>query len=208
MARAKAKAPRRPPPDGTPENRMIEAALALAARQGWRRTGLAEIAAEAGLKLHEAYAIHRSKGAILRAFIRRIDQEVLAGAAPDDSEGARERLFDTLMRRFEAQKPYKEGIRAILRDSVGDPGAVFGLRLLRRSMRWMLEGSDITVSGFTGAVMTRLVLALYLSVLRTFLGDDSPDLARTMAALDRGLRQGEALCRFLPHRREVAAAAD
>ena len=144
---AKAKAPRRrQPPEGTPENRLIEAALALAGRQGWRRTGLAEIAAEAGLKLHEAYAIHRSKGAILRAFIRRIDQEVLAGAAPDEGEGTRERLFDTLMRRFEAQKPYKEGIRAILRDSVGDPAAVFGLPVLRRSMRWMLEGSGISTT--------------------------------------------------------------
>ena len=205
---AKAKAPRRrQPPEGTPENRLIEAALALAARQGWRRTGLAEIAAEAGLKLHEAYAIHRSKGAILRAFTRRIDQEVLAGAAPDEAEGARERLFDTLMRRFEAQKPYKEAVRAILRDSVGDPAAIFGLPVLRRSMRWMLEGSGISTAGCTGAVMTHFLLALYLSVLRTFLGDDSPDLARTMAALDRGLRQGESLCRFLPRRREAAARA-
>jgi AcrR family transcriptional regulator len=204
---AKAKAPRRRPPEGTPENRLIEAALALAGRRGWRRTGLAEIAAEAGLKLHEAYAIHRSKSAILRAFIRRIDQEVLAGAASDEGEGARERLFDTLMRRFEAQKPYKEAIRAILRDGVGDPGAVFGLPVLKRSMRWMLEGSGISTGGCTGAVMTHLLLALYLSVLRTFLTDDSPDLARTMAALDRGLRQGEALCRFLPRRRETAARA-
>lgn len=203
MARAKAAPPQQP--SGTPEDRLIAAALALAARQGWRRTGLAEIAAEAGLKLHEAYAIHRSKGAILRAFIRRIDREVLAGATPGEGENARERLFDTLMRRFEALKPHKEAVRAILRDSVGDPGAVLGLPVLRRSIAWMLEAAGISTQGCVGRGMTHLVMALHLSVLRIFLRDDSPDLARTMAALDRGLRRGELLCRYLPRRGGEAA---
>ena len=137
---ARAKRPRRTRPSGTPEDRLIEAALTLAARQGWRRTGLAEIAAEAGLKLHEAYAIHRSKGAILRAFTRRIDREVLEGAAPEAGESARERLFDTMMRRFEALKPHKDAIRAIARDSIGDPAMLFRLAAMRRSMRWMVGG--------------------------------------------------------------------
>src|SRR5271170_1278730 len=102
----RSKTPRRPA-QATPEHRLVDAALALAARQGWRRTGLAEIATEAGLKLHEAYAIHRSKGAILRAFTRRIDAEVLSGAGEAAAEESRrERLFDTLMRRYEAMKPY------------------------------------------------------------------------------------------------------
>src|SRR3984957_20900639 len=110
--------PPRPPSQATPENRLIDAALALAARQGWRRTGLAEIAAEAGLKLHEAYALHRSKAAILAAFTRRIDREVLTGApAAEEGESVRDRLFDTLMRRYDALKPYKPALRAILRDS-------------------------------------------------------------------------------------------
>lgn len=197
---ARAKAPPRQPASGTPEDRLIAAAMALAARQGWRRTGLAEIAAEAGLKLHEAYALHRSKGGILRAFIRRIDQEVLAGAAADEGESARERLFDTLMRRFEALKPHKDAVRAILRDSVGDPGAVFALPALRRSIGWMLEAARISTQGCRGRVITNFLIALHLSVLRTFLSDDSSDLARTMAVLDQGLRRGESLCRFLPRR--------
>ena len=204
---ARTKAPPRQRPNGTTEDRLIAAALTLAARQGWRRTGLAEIADEAGLKLHEAYAIHRSKGAILRAFIRRIDQEVLAGAGTGEGESARERLFDTLMRRFEALKPHKEAVRAILHDSVGDPAAVFGLPVLRRSIGWMLEAARISTQGCYGRLFTHLVMVLHLSVLRTFLSDDSSDLARTMAALDQGLRRGESLCRFLPRHNPRSSAA-
>ena len=63
---ARAKAPRKAPRADSPEQQLIEAALRLAASQGWRRTGLAEIAAEAKLTLPQAYALHRSKGGILR----------------------------------------------------------------------------------------------------------------------------------------------
>ena len=204
---ARAKAARRKAPSGTPEDRLIDGALALAARQGWRRTGLAEIAAEAGLPLHEAYAIHRSKGAILRAFGRRVDREVLGAGAPDEGDGARDRLFEILMRRFEALKPHREAIRAIARDSIGDPGALLRVPAMRPSMRWMVEAAGITTYGCRGRIFVDLILALHLSVLRTFLADESPDLARTMAALDQGLRRGEQLCRYLPGRRREAAPA-
>ncbi len=194
MARRKAAAPKRGGSD--PGDRLIEAALALAARQGWRRLGLGEIAAEAGLPLHQAYALHRSKASILRAFIRRIDEQVLAGGGGDKNESARERLFDTLMRRFEALRPYKAGLRAILRDSVGRPTALFGVPVLRRSMAWMLESSGIATAGCRGRLLVSLVLSLYASVLWVFFQDESSDLSRTMAALDRGLRRGEAWCRL------------
>ena len=205
---ARARAPRKAPAaDRSPETRLIEATLALAARQGWRRTSLAEIAEEAGLKLHEAYALHRSKGSILRAFTRRIDAAVLA--QPGTSEdGPRERLFDTLMRRFDALKPHKDGVRAILRDSIGHPAALLGLPVLARSMGWMLEASGISSAGCRGRLTADATAALYLSVLRVFLADDTSDLGRTMAALDRALRRAESLCRFMPPgRREARRAA-
>ena len=205
---ARAKAARKGNGERSPEDRLIDAALELAGRQGWRRTGLAEIAAEAGLKLHEAYAIHRSKAAILGAFTRRIDREVLTGAgAAEDGETTRDRLFDTLMRRYDALKPYKPALRAILRDSVGDPLALCGVARLGRSITWMLEAAGIPTAGLRGHALVHLTGALYLSVLHVFLGDDSEDLARTMAALDRGLRRGESLLRFAPRRRREDMAS-
>lgn len=205
MAKGKA-ARQRPAAAQTPDQRLIEAALALAARQGWRRTGLAEIAAEAGLPLHQVYGLHRSKAGILEAFSRQVDAEVLAGvgAAAEAGESARERLFEVLMRRLDVLKPHRPALRAILRDSLGRPSAVLGLPGRLRSMRWMLEAAGISTAGCRGRVLVHLVLGLYLTVLRRFLSDDSPDLAPTMAALDRGLRRGASFWQFAGRR---AAAA-
>ncbi len=169
------------------KDRLVDAALSLAERQGWRRTGLAEIAAEAGLTLVEAYAACPSKPALLAEFHRRVDRAALAEGG-DPGEPSRDRLFDLLMRRFDALAPHRGALRAILRDSVGDPAALLAAPALLCSMGWMLEAAGLSAAGWQGRMRTHVLAGVYLSLFRTFLEDDSGDLARTMAALDRRLR--------------------
>jgi AcrR family transcriptional regulator len=172
------------------KDRLVDAALTLAAREGWRRIGMAAIAAEAGLALGEAYAAAPSKLALLAAFHRRVDQTALAVVA-DAAEPPRDRLFDVLMRRFDALAPHRPALRSILRDSLGDPAAIVGVPVLRQSMSWMLEAAGVSAAGLRGRLRSHLLMGLYLSVLRVFLADDSADLSRTMALLDQRLRWGE-----------------
>lgn len=170
--------------------RIVDAALKLAAERGWRRLALADIAAEAGLSILDVYAVFRSKTAILEAFHHRIDEAAMAGAGEDSGERSRDRLFDTLMRRFDALNPHKEAVRAMLREAPGDPlAALLGLPSLVNSMAWMLEISGVPAGGWRGRLRAKLLLGIYLSVLREWLADDSPDMMKTMAALDGRLRR-------------------
>jgi AcrR family transcriptional regulator len=174
----------KPAATGDVTERLIDAALALAAREGWHRMSIAEIATKAGLSLAEAHAVGASKPAILRAWQRRIDRTVLAQAG-DGGEPPRDRLFDVLMRRFEALQPYRPALRAILRD----PAGVCSLPNLVSSMAWMLEAAGVRSIGGRGCARAVVLSGLYLSVLRTFLDDHTSDLAATMATLDRQLRR-------------------
>jgi AcrR family transcriptional regulator len=172
-------------------DRIIDAALSLAAERGWHRVSLADIAAEAGLGTLQLYRSYRSKTAILEAFNRRIDEAVLAGPA-EEGEPPRDRLFDILMRRFDALRPHKPAIAALARDVWSDPlAALCSAPSLRRSMMWMLEGAGIPAGGLSGRIAINLLLGIYLSVLRVWLVDESQDMMKTMAALDRRLRQCE-----------------
>ena len=178
--------------------RIIDAAMTLAAERGWRDLSLAEIAEAAKLPLSKVYPVFPSKHAILRDLSRRVDAEVLAGEDAEAREGsARDRLFDVLMRRFDAPAPHKAALGHILYDVGRDPVAACGaLTQLRKSMACMLEAADLSAGGLRGALRVKAVGLVYLDTLRVWLRDDSPDLAKTMAALDRDLRRLEVLARF------------
>ncbi len=179
----------------------------MAALQGWRHTTLGDVAAAADLTLGEVLAIYPSKASIVSAFTRATDAEVLAGGDGDLTEQPpRDRLFDVMMRRFDALGPHKDAVRSMAGASLGDPvSALCGAFLLRRSMALMLEAAHISASGMAGIVRTKGLAAIYLAVMPVWLNDDSEDMAATMATLDKRLGQAESLlvlCRFRGRRNE------
>lgn len=191
-------------------DRAIDAAMELAAERGWRDLSLAEIAEAAGLSIAELHAVYPSKQALLSGFVRRIDAVVLAGAEPDARAGsAKDRLFDVLMRRFDALKPYRKALGRILCDQGRDPlAALCGLCLYRRSLATMLEAADLAADGLRGRLRVKGLGLAYAGAFRTWLRDDSDDLAPTMAALDRQLGRLERaarICSRLPRRSTVFA---
>lgn len=181
-----------PPPSD--RDRIIDAALALIAQEGWRRLSLAAVAADAGVPILALYRAFPSKPAILCGFSRRIDEAVLttpldSDAAVDADERPRDRVFDLLMRRFDALQPYRAALEVLARELPTDPIAALGAGVgLLRSIGWMLEAAGIPTVGLGGIVAVKLTAAAYLATARVWLRDDSPDLAPTMAALDRRLR--------------------
>jgi len=164
---------------------------------------LAAIAAAAELPILAVYRIFHSKQSILSGFYRRLDQIVLTDPPPAEAdERPRDRVFDLMMRRFDALQPYKPAYDVLRRELPGDPLTALCVgALLLRSVRWMLEAAEIPTSGVRGAVAVKLATAAYLSAMRVWQRDDSPDLARTMAALDARLRRIERWLGSPPRRR-------
>jgi AcrR family transcriptional regulator len=190
-----------------PAKHVIEAALRLAAERGWANLALADIAAAAKLSLADLYASYPSKTAILAALSRQVDRQVLAGLEPGAEESTRDRLFDLIMKRFDALAPYREGLSAVARDVGRDPlAALCGLGQLARSMALMLEAAGVSSSGLAGALRTKGLGTIYLATMRDWFRDDSTDKARTMAALDARLRRAESWARRLDQRARPSAS--
>lgn len=193
---AGAAAPRRQA-DASPD-RIIDATMELIAGRGWRTVSLADIAAATGLTLAQLYAVFPSKRAVLNAFMRRINEQTLSGSVSTE-EPIRDRLFDLVMRRLDALAPYKPAIKALLRDLPWDPAVALcgGPRFLN-AMRWMAESAGVDTGGIAGMLRVKGLAAVYLATLRAWLNDDSADNTRTLAALDRALKQAEFFARSLP----------
>lgn len=180
-------------------DRILEAALRVVASVGWRRMTMEAIAAEAGATLLQVREAFPDRAAVLTGFIRRTDAAVLAGHDPSDSgEPVRERLLDVLLRRFDALRPHKDAVRAIVREAPCDPGILFALPAFGNAMAWALEAAGVSAAGPAGVLRVKGLAAIYLSALRIWLRDDSEDLGPTTAHLDRSLKRAEALVMRLP----------
>lgn len=173
----------------TSNGRIIAAALKAASEAPWSDVTLPDIAKAAGVSLVDLRRAFDSKGEILAAFVRSIDDEVLAREAdltPGQSE--RDALFEVIMRRFDALAPHKSALKSISEAWFLDPAL---MRAVAASQAWMLRAAGISAEGLEGQARAAGLLGVYASVFRTWLADEDPGLARTMAALDRRLRRGE-----------------
>ena len=129
------------------------------------------------------------KSAIVRSFVRAVDDELLRKAKrPLPGEGPRDALFEVIMARLDLLGPYKPALRSIVETAETDLSMV---RTTLASQHGMLQAAGIDTSGATGRVRTLGLTSLYASVFKTWLDDEDPGMARTMAALDRRLRRGE-----------------
>lgn len=184
-------------PASDPRTAILDSFLALLAQKPFERIALAEVATGAGVSLAELRAGFGSTFDMLSAFLRQTDGKVLAGAGEGgiddmDGESARDRLFDVLMRRLDVLAPHKAAIRSLAESARRNPFFALALnRLSVRSQQWMLAAAKIDTAGARGAVRAQGLALVFARVMRTYLSDDEPELARTMAALDRELARGE-----------------
>jgi AcrR family transcriptional regulator len=187
------------PGEKSARERIIQSFMELLAEKPIEEIGLADIARRAQTSLAELRGMFASKVAMLAGHVKEIDQQVLAGEDADMAEELpRERLFDVLMRRLELLEPRKAAVRSLLRSCRRDPGLAFALNgLAVRSQQWMLEAAGIDAAGPRGTARAQGLALLFASVLRTWVDDEDPGHARTMAALDRALARGQRLSGLL-----------
>ncbi len=175
---------------------LVSAAFRIAADQGWRRVNVAAASRAAGLPVAEARARFVNRASILLRFGRLADQAALLDAP---SEGpVRDRLFDLLMRRFDALQAHRDGVKAVLRALPSDPPTALLLSCATRtSMRWMLQAAGVTATGPRGALQVRGLVLVWLWGVRTWERDELEDLSATMATVDTALGRAERAASWL-----------
>lgn len=176
-----------------PRETAVQAALDLAAAQGWLAVGMGDISEKTGISLPDLHEIFADRYDLLAAYGRMVDRKMLEAASPaEDGTSERDRLFDLLMEQFDVLNDNRDGVCAILDTLLPDPKqAVICLPHLCRSMAWTLDAAGIETGGLKGIVKIMGLLAIYLDTLRTWKEDESEDMSKTMAALDKNLARIE-----------------
>lgn len=166
-----------------------QAAFALAERMAWNQIGMGAIARQAELSLSQLLQNAPSKTAIIENFARDIDQAMVLVFEKHPADGEpHDRLFEVMLKRLEILAPYKYSVESILKGASAEPPE--SLRLMQStydSVGWMISAARVEEDAAWQGLGRLGLLRLYLRVLAIWIKDDA-GMARSMAALDRGLR--------------------
>lgn len=175
------------------EDRLIDTALSLASTQGWSLTTIRDIAGEAGVALAEFYDIFDGKNDLVAAYGRRLDRKLFEAFDEINPETpTRDLIFDILMERFDLANPDKIGLKSILESYRADPRQIMvNLPGLTSSVARMLEIAGLDASGWKGSARIAGLTGILAYTTKIWLDDTSPDLTKTMAALDKALSRIE-----------------
>jgi AcrR family transcriptional regulator len=177
---------------------LVAAAFDLASTRGWVNFTVADAARAAGLPLAEARLRFPGRGAILMRLGRMADAAALADDGAPATSTQRDRLFDMIMRRIDVFQAHRGGVIAMFKALPADPLtalALWGATL--NSMAWLLDGAGISPVGLDRTLRAHGLAAVWLSVVRAWMRDESIDLSSTMAALDRALDRAEQMSGWL-----------
>ena len=172
---------------------IVDALLRLAARRDFGEITISDIAREAGVGLADFRDLFPSKGAVLGAFSRRIDRQVLTEPSAEfDTKSARERLHAVLAKRLDALEPYRDAIFAISDWAVKEPLSAAALnRETVNSMRFMMEAADIDSEGSVGALKLQGLALAWKRVIDAWRKDKPGEKYHALTALDDALESGE-----------------
>ncbi|MGI9418269.1 MAG: hypothetical protein ACR2RA_10580 [Geminicoccaceae bacterium] len=196
MAAAKARPGRAKTPD------LLTLAFEIVAETGWRGFSFTELADRAGLPMSELRESFSGRSDLLDALSRHLDQAMLA-VDSDDMEGLppRDRVFEMIMSRLEAMAPFRAGMCRLIGDARFDPELILiSVCRLDRSIGWLQDAAGLgegrrrsPLGEIRHRLQRRILGVVYLQTLNVWASDDSADLAKTMASLDKQLRRMESL---------------
>ncbi len=173
-------------------DRIVDAALAMAAETGWDALAMRDLAAQLKMSPAELHAVFADKNAITDAWFGRALAAMLEPLPKglQDVE-ARVRLDILMLRWFDALAPYRD----VTRQMLGEKMWVFHphhwvpmIFDLSRLVQWWRDAAGMTAMGRRRQIEEVALTAIFLATLRCWCRDDSDDQERTRALLARRLR--------------------
>lgn len=176
-------------PDPAARAAFAKGVLALAGDRAWHEVTIFDIAtaAKADVATLAGLAPSDASDVIDDHFDRAAAKGV---TSIDATQGLRDRIFDLAMRRFEAMEPHRFALTALDRTQDG-LGQAAAFARAGRTARWLLTLAGETVDGVDGAAKVQGLAVVLTRAHAAWKNDTDGDFTRTMAALDKGLRDAE-----------------
>ena len=176
------------------KEKLITLGFKLIEKKGWKYFSLKSLAKANKSDLETIKIFFRNKSQFLESFSEMIDNKVLADIDKDEfnKNSIKDNLFELIMLRFENLNNYKTGLKILLSDLKKSPVELKKIvKKVLDSMDLFLEIANVKNNYLMDFIKVNIIFIIYSYVFKVWLGDQSPEMSKTMAELDKWLSEAE-----------------
>ena len=183
---------------------VFNAALSLAGKDGWDSLKLPAVAKKARVPLKDLEKQYSDIWALLKAVLVKLEKDTHAAVGDYLGDNWRDNLMELLMSRFELAQQHREAYASLPASFARNPQQ--SPRFAKQFYKYLdntLKSAGVEKKLCQPACVVAFG-ALYLSLVEVWLRDDTPDLSKTMAAIDKRTGLLEKGLDFLKGSRQAA----
>ena len=176
------------------ENKYIKKGFDLINEIGWEKFSLEKLSTKEKIPINDLKVFFKCKNSIVDKFSRMIDKKIESKLRIDDFKDSSKKdiLFELIMMRFDEMEGYKGSLVKILDVSKNKPLLISIItKNVMNTMDFFLELSNSYNNYAFDFLKKNFLFIIYSITFKTWLSDDTEDLSKTMAELDKLLSTAE-----------------
>tara|TARA_B100000085_G_C18471227_1_gene483167 strand:- start:302 stop:886 length:585 start_codon:yes stop_codon:yes gene_type:complete len=176
------------------EHELIKEAFVVIERVGWDKFSLLDLLKKEKITEKEVNSFFKNKSDVIDKFSIMIDSVVESKINIDDFRisSKKDNLFELIMIRLEEMKIYKKSLKKIIDSAKKNPTLLSRIsNNVMNTMDFYLELTSCYNDTPIDFLKKNTLFFIYSFAFRTWLKDETDDLASTMAELDRLLTMSE-----------------
>ncbi len=170
---------------------ILKKSIDLANSTNWGSLSMQDIAKYTDANVNELQKIFVDKHDIVKAILNDFDKKIEEENFDFDMEfdSKKDRLFEVIMYRFDLLNENRSALISMLSPAMNNPEIAIGYKEnFCNSIRIILEKAKITSTNMLQEdVMLAAVATAYMLSVKIWLTDETADMAKTMATLDKYL---------------------
>ena len=178
------------------ENKYIKKGFDLINDIGWEEFSLEKLSTKEKIPINDLKVFFKCKNSIVDKFSRMIDKNIESKLRIEDFKDSSKKdiLFELIMMRFDEMESFKGSLVKILDVSKNKPLLISIItKNVMNTMDFFLELSNSYNNYAFDILKKNFLFFIYSITFKTWLSDNTEDLSKTMAELDKLLSTAENL---------------
>ena len=172
----------------------IKLAFKLIEEKGWNDFSLEKLAKEKSIKMEDLNFFFKDETKLIESFSEMIDEQVIKEVDLNEfnQNSVKDNIFELIMIRFEMLSPYKKSLDILLKQLKYEPKTLKKLtKKIFNSLDLFLEISNAKNNYVFDFLKLNIMFIIYGYTFKIWLEDDSEDMGKTMAEVDKWLSEAE-----------------